>query len=373
MSRYSGEADYQHDEMAATGVLVTNMGTPKVPTTPALRKYLKQFLSDPRVIENQGWKWKLILHGIILRSRPARSAHAYAQVWTKDGSPLLAIVNRQASGIETTLRKNIGSPIHVAIGMGYGQPSVREGLAELRSKHCRRILIMPLFPQYASATIGSTFDAVADVLKTWRWVPDLRMVTHYHDHPGYITGLASSVREFWKTDGEPERLLISFHGLPKDAFLAGDPYFCHCQKTGRLLVNALELPAARWLLSFQSRFGKAVWLRPYTDATLKEWGKAGVKSVDVVCPGFSADCLETIQEIGLENQRHFLEAGGVRYRYIPALNDRPDHIAALSDIIERNLQGWITPMAAWDEAAMKAEAQRSKKLADLIQAEGLNV
>lgn len=372
MSPYSGEAGFQHGEIPATGVLVTNVGTPDAPTTPALRKYLRQFLSDPRVIEDQGWKWKLILHGIILRTRPARSAHAYAQIWSNDGSPLLAIVRRQAAAIEARLRKNIGSPLHVAVGMGYGRPSIGDGLEELRKKHCRKILVMPLYPHYASATVGSTFDAVAEALKTWRWVPEFRMVTHYHDHAGYIAALAASIREFWVAKGEPERLLVSFHGLPKDAFLAGDPYHCHCQKTARLLIDELKLPADRWFVSFQSRFGKSVWLRPYTDETLEEWGRSGVKRVDVVCPGFSADCLETLEEIGAENRQYFLEAGGERYRYIPALNDRHDLIDALSDVIEGNLHGWVTWIEKWDEAAAKAEAERSKKRAEKVRAEGLN-
>jgi ferrochelatase len=372
MVDYTGEPEFAHHEIPAVGVLVTNVGTPDAPTAPALRRYLKQFLSDPRVIEKQGLVWKLILHGMILRRRPSRSAAAYRSVWTEAGSPLLATIKSQAEGIEARLRGNIGSPIHVAVGMGYGSPSIASGLDELRRKSCRRILVLPLFPQYAAATTGSTFDAVADVLKQWRWVPELRTITHYHDHPGYIQALAASIRELWSRQGEPEKLLLSFHGLPRSMLLAGDPYHCQCHKTARLLSAALELADDRWLLSFQSRFGREEWLRPYTDETLKAWGKSCVGRVDVVCPGFSADCLETVEEIGAENRANYLDTGGGQYRYIPALNVRPDHLDLLKDVAERNLHGWVTWIEKWDENAARAEAEATQKRAETERRSGPN-
>jgi ferrochelatase len=369
---YSGESEFAHDEIPAVGVLVTNVGTPDAPTAPALRRYLKQFLSDPRVIEKQGLVWKLVLHGIILRTRPRRSAAAYRSVWTEAGSPLLATVRRQAAGIESRLRGNIGSPIHVAVGMGYGSPAIASALDELRRKSCRRILVLPLFPQYAAATTGSTFDAVAAALKRWRWVPELRTIAHYHDHPQYIQSLAASIREVWAGGGEPEKLLMSFHGLPRSMLLAGDPYHCQCHKTARLLADALKLSDDRWLLSFQSRFGREAWLRPYTDETLKAWGRSGLRQVDVVCPGFSADCLETVEEIGQENRAYFLEAGGSQFRYIPALNERPDHLDLLKDVAERNLHGWVTWIEKWDEEAARAEAEATHKRAEALRRSGPN-
>jgi ferrochelatase len=372
MAEYSGVSDAVHGQIPAVGLLLTNVGSPAAPTRQALKKYLAQFLSDPRVIENQGIVWKLILHGIILRTRPKRSAHAYSQIWTDDGSPLLAIARRQARGIAALLETRIGSPLHVAVGMGYGTPSIAEALGELRDKGCRRILVLPLFPQYASATVGSTFDGVASALARWRWVPELRMIGQYHDEPAYIQALAASVREFWSREGRPDRLLVSFHGLPKRCLLEGDPYYCQCHKTGRLLADALELPSDRWFLAFQSRFGREVWLRPYTDETLKEWGRAGVQKVHAICPGFSADCLETIEEIGAENRDYFLSAGGGEFRYIPALNDRADHIEALAGIAMRHLSGWVVAREEWDGERAREEARQTEERAGAKRREGHN-
>ena len=372
MTDYSGVSDAVHGQLPAVGVLVTNVGSPAAPTRQALKKYLAQFLSDPRVIENQGLRWKLILHGIILRTRPKRSAHAYSQIWTEEGSPLLAIARRQAEGIAASLATSIGSPVHVAVGMGYGTPSIADALAELRDKGCRRVLVMPLFPQYASATVGSTFDGVAGALSRWRWVPELRMVGQYHDEPAYVQALAASVRELWSRAGRPDKLLMSFHGLPKRCLLEGDPYHCQCHKTARLLADALELPPDFWFLAFQSRFGREVWLRPYTDETLKAWGRAGVQKVDVICPGFSADCLETIEEIGAENRDYFLSAGGKEFRYIPALNDRADHTEALAKIAMRHLAGWVVPRENWDGDRARDEARQTEERAEAKQREGLN-
>jgi ferrochelatase len=345
-----------HGQIPATGVLLSNLGTPDAPTPEALKRYLKEFLSDPRVIELPRWKWWPILNLIVLPRRAPRSAEAYHQVWTPQGSPLLVTAKRQREKVEAALRSRFGSPIHVALGMRYGNPSLASALDELIAKGCRRILLFPLYPQYAAATTASTLDAVAAALLRRRWVPELRTIHSYHDDPLYVRALAASIRDLWR-DGEPERLLLSFHGIPKRYFDAGDPYYCHCQKTARLLAEELSLPAERWAVAFQSRFGKEPWLEPYTDETLRSW--TGVKSADVVCPGFSADCLETLEEIDQQYRRLF--AG--RFRYVPALNDRDDHVAALAEIAARNLHGWAVPRDRWDEAKARAEAEASKRRA----------
>ena len=320
-----------------TGVLLTNLGTPDAPTPAALRRYLAQFLSDPRVIETPRWLWWFILHGVILRVRPRRSAKAYREVWTEAGSPLLAISEKQCAAIRAELDKDAGSPVRVELGMRYGNPSIRSALERLRGYNVRRLVILPLYPQYSAATTASTFDAVAGVLKTWRHIPELSMIAGYHDNPGYIDALAKSVRDHWAQSGKPDRLLFSFHGLPRSYVLAGDPYADECRATARLLARRLGLDEEFWGLSFQSRFGPREWLQPYTDKLLQEWGGSGIRHVHVICPGFAADCLETLEEIEIQNRDFFLAAGGKSFSYIPALNDRPRHITALCDIIRAHL------------------------------------
>jgi ferrochelatase len=364
--RYASESDFDHAEVPAIGVLLANLGTPDAPTAPALRRYLAEFLWDPRVVEIPRWKWWLILNGIVLNTRPAKSAALYRRVWTDEGSPLLAITRRQAAAIETALRSEIGEAVHVAVAMRYGNPSVESGLDELRERGCRKILVLPAYPQYSAVTTGSTFDAVADVLKRWRWIPALRFVAHYHDHPRYVRALANSVRRTWETDGRPDKLILSFHGMPLRYLHAGDPYHCECHKTARLVTEELGLGADEWLVSFQSLFGKEEWLQPYTDETLARLASTGTRSVDVICPGFSADCLETIDEIGRENRHVFLEAGGERYRFIPCLNDEPDHVDALADVARRELSGWFTPRAEWSERdAREAGTEAARRAAAL--------
>lgn len=315
-------------ERPSTGILVSNLGTPDAPTPEALKRYLREFLKDPRVIDLPRWKWLPLLELLILPRRAPRSAEAYRKVWTPDGSPLLSISKRQRD----LLAKTLGLP--VALGMRYGNPSIAAALRELAG--CARILVLPLYPQYAAATTASTFDALGDQLRRLRVVPEIRTVRSYHDDPGYIRALAGSVREAW-ADGEPERLLLSFHGLPKRYVDLGDPYRRECEETARLLSAELGRGCT---VAFQSRFGREEWLRPYTDETLAAWGQKKVASVDVLCPGFSADCLETIEEIGQENREIFQHAGGGRFRYVPALNDRADHVEALAAVARRNLQGW---------------------------------
>ncbi|MBD3671016.1 MAG: ferrochelatase [Gammaproteobacteria bacterium] len=340
MLNYRGEKDFRHDTPETIGVLITNLGTPDAPTTSGLRKYLSQFLSDPRVVEIPRLIWMLILHGIILRVRPKKSARNYQSVWTEEGSPLLVISRKQQQALQAVLDDQLDAPVRVALGMRYGTPSIESALEELKAANARRILVLPLYPQYASSTTGSTFEAMSQAISRWRWVPELRFINQYCDQPQYIDALVNSIREHFEAKGRPEKLLMSFHGIPRMTQEDGDPYLCHCHKTARLLADKLGLEAGKYEVTFQSRFGKAEWLQPYTDATLKQWGRDGVQSVAVVAPGFSADCLETLEEIGEENREYYLEAGGGNYEYIPCLNDRNDHIEALASIVRDNLHGW---------------------------------
>ncbi len=353
--KYHNEAGFRHDASESLGVLMVNLGTPDSPSTGDVRRYLDEFLSDPRVIEMPRLLWMMILHGVILRIRPRRSAHAYKQVWTEQGSPLLAISKRQAAALQQALEGHEPGQVKVALAMRYGSPSIRDGLHELRAANCRRMLVLCMYPQYSATTSASVFDAVSEELRGWRWVPELRFLNQYHDDAGYIEALAGSIRDHWNEKGQAEKLLFSFHGIPKEYFLNGDPYYCQCQKTARLVVQRLGLEEGQWQLSFQSRVGAKEWLKPYTDHTLKEWGAAGVNGVQVVCPGFSADCLETLEEIAVENRDYFLQAGGREYDYIPALNDDARHIAALADLVRRHLAGWRLP----DDAADRLERARA--------------
>lgn len=366
--KYRGQPDFAHGGVPATGVLLTNLGTPDAPDASSLRRYLREFLSDPRVIELPRLLWWTILNLFILTTRPAKSAALYRKVWTPEGSPLLDIVKRQTCGIEEILRREVGSPLHVAYGMRYGSPSIAEALRALGAKGCQRILVFPLYPQYSGATVGSTFDAVAAELTTWRWVPELRTIQQYHDDPAYIRTLAASIRELWEREGEPDKLLFSFHGIPLRYFQAGDPYFCQCQKLARLTADELAIPRERWDLSFQSRFGSEEWLKPYTDKVVAALPKAGCRKLDILSPGFSADCLETLEELDEQNREFFLHAGGERFRYIPALNDRPDHLRVLADLVLRNLSGWVSPVSSWDGVGAASQAHASAARAEALRA-----
>ncbi|RJQ48284.1 MAG: ferrochelatase [Gammaproteobacteria bacterium] len=326
---------------SVTGVLISNLGTPDAPTAQAVRRYLAEFLWDPRVVDMPRWLWWPILHGVILRIRPARSAHSYAKVWSEHGSPLLANSQRQAAALQNELKQCFKEPLTVALGMRYGKPSLEDALNQLRAANAARIVLLPLYPQYSSSTTASTFDAVAATLKKWKNIPELRVVKHYHDEPAYIKAVAESIRDNWRGREPGERLLFSFHGLPQRFLAQGDPYYYECHKTARLIAEQLRLSAGQWKVSFQSRFGREPWLQPYTDQILQQWGGAGVKSVDVVCPGFSADCLETLEEIAMQNRDLFLQSGGGSYHYMPALNDHPAHIKALSAIVGKYACGWL--------------------------------
>ncbi|MEM0952754.1 MAG: ferrochelatase [Pseudomonadota bacterium] len=332
---------FSHQQPATVGVLVTNLGTPAAPTAAALKPYLKQFLSDRRVVDLPRLLWWPILNLVILNIRPKKSAEAYAEVWSDEGSPLLVHTSRQTDGIRNKLKTVFGDQVAVEFGFRYGNPSISDGIEALREQGARKILVLPLYPQYSAPTGASTFDAVAEDFRKRRWLPDFRMVTHYHDHPDYIAALAASVRRQWETSGRADKLLMSFHGIPKRYFDSGDPYFCECHKTARLLAEALNLEDGDYRMVFQSRFGREEWLQPYTDETLEALATEGVKSVQVICPGFSADCLETLEEIALQYRDVFLEAGGDTFEYIPALNDDPAHIEMLSTLAIENLTGWL--------------------------------
>jgi ferrochelatase len=352
------EPPFRHGQPARIGVLLVNLGTPDAPTPAAVRRYLAEFLSDPRVVELPRALWWLVLHGVILRVRPARSARKYASIWTPEGSPLAVWTTRQARLLAGYLGQ-AGQTVRVEPAMRYGQPSVAAGLDALRAQGATRVLVLPLYPQYSAATTGSVFDAVTAWGRQARWVPELRFVHEYHDEPAYIDALAARLLAHWQSEGRADRLVLSFHGVPERTLQLGDPYHCACQTTARLLAQRLALPAERCIVTFQSRFGKAKWLQPYTEPTLVQLATSGVASIDVFCPGFVSDCLETLEEIDQEARAAFLGAGGRDFRYVSALNDRPEWIDALRRVAQRHLQGWET--GAPDAAA--AQRQRDRALA----------
>ena len=339
--KYTGTDNFDHEQQPRVGVLLTNLGTPDAPTRKALRPYLKQFLSDPRVVEIPRLLWWLILNGVILNIRPSRSARAYETVWTDEGSPLLVHTRDQAAKVGAALEEQFGEDIVVDFAMRYGNPGIDPVLQSMLDRGVRKLLVLPLYPQYSGPTTGSTFDAIAADFSKRRWLPDLRFVSHYCDYSGYIAALAASIMAYRKEHGAADRLIFSYHGEPRRYLDAGDPYHCQCLKTTRLVAETLGLEEGQYLTTFQSRFGREEWLTPYTDETLKALPGEGVKSVQVVCPGFSADCLETIEEIGEENRDYFLEAGGEQYSYIPCLNSDPAHIEALTRLAMLNLHGWL--------------------------------
>lgn len=339
-SHYTGLAGLSDDRPVKAGVLLVNLGTPEAPTPRALRTYLAEFLGDPRVIEYPRWLWWLILHGVILRIRPRRSAHAYQRVWTAQGSPLRVGSEALAAALQDELARRMPGPVQVALAMRYGQPSVKTQIERIQREGVRRLLVLPLYPQYSATSTGSVLDAVADCFKTLRWPPELRVVNDYHDDPGHIDALARSIEDWWRTNGRGDRLLLSFHGIPERYVKAGDPYLLQCGATARLLRERLGLSPSELLVSFQSRVGREPWLQPYTDATVRELAAQGVKRLDVACPGFAVDCLETLEEIAMQNREFFIEAGGKELRYIPALNDSRGQVDSLAALALRHMQGW---------------------------------
>jgi ferrochelatase len=359
---FAPEPPHTHGQAApadsATAVLYCNLGTPDAPTAAALRPYLAQFLSDHRVIEIPKAVWWLILHGIILRVRPQKSAAKYASIWTEQGSPLLVWTAAQASALGATLAAR-GRHVTVRHAMRYGNPSIASQLDALKAGGATRILVLPAYPQYSGTSTASVFDAVYRWAAKVRRIPELRFVNNYHDHPGYIAALAARVRAHWAEHGRAARLVMSFHGVPERTLHLGDPYHCECHKTARLLAQALGLDKEQYVLTFQSRFGKAKWLEPYTEPTLVALAQAGTDSVDVLCPGFTGDCLETLEEINMEARHAFLQAGGKTFSYIACLNDSPAWLEALGDIAQQHLGGW--PAAAEADAQV-LEASRAAAL-----------
>jgi protoporphyrin/coproporphyrin ferrochelatase len=358
MSYYNPEPPYTHGDQLKVGILLANLGTPDAPTGSALRPYLRQFLSDTRVVEIPRAIWWIILNCIILVIRPKKSAEKYAQVWTPEGSPLMVHAQRQTQLLRGFLAQKIKSPFVVELGMSYGNPSMQSAIDKLKAQHCDRILVFPLYPQYAASSTASAMDAVWRVLLKTRNMPGIRTIRSYHDHPEYIKALAQSVRDHWQINGKPTKLVMSFHGVPKVHLTKGDPYHCTCHKTGRLLAEALGLSKDEYLIAFQSRFGKQEWLKPYLAATLEDLGKAKTARIDVICPGFSADCLETLEEIAMEGKEIFQHAGGGEYHYIPALNENEAWIHAMTAIALENLQGWVS--ADWNVEQAKKDAEMTK-------------
>ncbi|MED5619184.1 ferrochelatase [Ideonella sp. BN130291] len=360
MTSFAAEPAHIHGSTARTAVLVVNLGTPEAPTAPAVRRYLAEFLSDHRVVEIPRWLWKPILHGIILRTRPAKSAAKYASIWTPEGSPLKVWTEKQAKLLLGALGEQ-GQQVLVRHAMRYGNPSIASQLDALKAEGATRILVLPLYPQYSGTTTASIFDAVGQWGQQTRHLPELRFVNRYHDDPGYIDALARRVQRHWEQNGRGDRLLLSFHGVPQRTLTLGDPYHCECHKTARLLGERLDLPADAVLVTFQSRFGRAKWLHPYTEPTLRQLAQQGVKRVDVACPGFVSDCLETLEEIAQEGRDAFLQAGGQEFHYVPCLNDDGRWIGALAGIAQQHLQGWPTA-AAPDGRAAELQRERALRL-----------
>lgn len=362
---FSTEPKFTHGAapkaVATTAILLCNLGTPDAPTAAALRRYLAEFLSDGRVVEIPKLLWWLILHGIILRTRPKKSAAKYASIWRSEGSPLKVWTEKQTLMLRGYLATR-GHMVEVRYAMRYGNPSIATQLDQLKADGVDRVLILPAYPQYSGTTTASVFDAVYRWATKTRRIPEFRFINHYHDNAGYIAALASTVREHWRTSGKSEQLVMSFHGVPERTLQLGDPYHCECQKTARLLAEKLELTKEQYTVTFQSRFGKAKWLQPYTAPTLKALAQSGVKRVDVICPGFTGDCLETLEEIAIEARQAFLQAGGKEFKYIECLNDNPKWVAALSELCIQHLGGWPNNTAAQDATGLAESRARAKQL-----------
>ncbi len=357
---FNKEPAYRHGTVSQTAVVLANLGTPDAPTPAAVRSYLKQFLSDQRVVEIPRAVWWFILNGIILPLRSRQSAHKYASIWTAEGSPLKVHTEKQAQALQQLLHER-GHAVRVVYAMRYGNPSLPSVLDQLKAEGIDRILVLPAYPQYSGTTTASVFDDLFAHLIAIRNMPELRLIKHYHDDPGYIDALASSVRTHWAQHGRPDKLVMSFHGVPKRTLLLGDPYHCECYKTGRLLAEKLGLTKDQYLVTFQSRFGKAEWLQPYTAPTLEQLAKDGVGRVDVMCPGFTSDCLETLEEIAMEAKEDFLAAGGKAFHYIPCLNSDPQWIAAMAGLVEQHAGGWPLSGSPAAVAARRADADTSRR------------
>jgi ferrochelatase len=364
---FQKEPPFTHGTQPKTGILLVNLGTPDEATPSAVRRYLKEFLSDQRVVEIPRVIWWLILNGIILNVRPKKTAKKYESVWMPEGSPLRVYTERQAQMLRGYLGEIVKSPFKVVPAMRYGNPSIEAGINKLKKDGCENILVLPLYPQYAASTTASTFDQVARVLMRQRNVPGIRLVRSYHDHPAYIGAMVRNVQAYWTRAGRPDfatdRLVMTFHGLPRFHLDQGDPYHCQCHKSARLIAEGLGLAKDQYLVTFQSRFGRAEWLKPYTGDSLKTLGAEGVRRIDVICPGFAADCLETLEEIAMEAKETFLHAGGKAFNYIPVANDSEAYVGALTEIARDHLAGWVSETWDADRAARENElsAQRARQ------------
>ncbi len=321
-----------------TGVILVNLGTPDEPTPSAIRRYLAEFLSDRRIIEAPKWFWYPILHGIILRTRPKKVAANYKKVWTDDGSPLLNHSIKLAQGVA----QNFPNNVVVKTAMRYGNPSIESVLSELRNENLQRLLVIPLFPQYSATTTASVIDKLSSILTQWRVIPEYRILTEYYSHPSYIGAICEQIKSHWQQKQKSEKLLFSFHGLPQQYINAGDIYQVQCTETAKLIAQRLDLKESEWIISFQSLFGPKKWIQPYTSDTLIKFGKEGINSIDIVCPGFAVDCLETIEEINIQNRKFFMNAGGKDFHYIPALNHETAHIDLMTKLIKENASNWMS-------------------------------
>jgi ferrochelatase len=324
------------------GILLINLGTPDSPSYFAVQRYLREFLSDRRVINTSRAIWLPILYGVVLPFRPVRAVRNYRKVWMQDGSPLAVYSSRLANKIDVRLRANLGDRVRVALGMTYGSPSIESAIGALAEQNVRRLLVLPLYPQYCSSTTGSAFDATVQALARWRWLPETRFVNDYHSEPVYIDAVAARIEEHWQQIGERSHLLFSYHGIPAAYVKEGDPYQAQAEATTRLVAARLGLAAGDWSHCYQSRFGPVIWLQPYTEDTLKELASRGMRKLTVVSPSFAVDCLETLQEVAMEYRDEFCELGGERLTLVPALNDDDRHVEMLSQVIQRHLQGWIS-------------------------------
>jgi protoporphyrin/coproporphyrin ferrochelatase len=338
--RYTSHAETVGGSPERIGILLLNSGTPVAASAPAVRAFLARFLADPRVIELPRLLWLPVLWGAILPLRPRRIARKYQQIWTATGSPLRELSEQLRQELTSVLAQRMLAPLSVEVGMLYSPPDVPQALDRLRASGAQRLLVLPLFPQYCAATSAAAFDQVSAQLRHWRALPDLQFVADYHDHPGYIEALRESVAAHWESRGRTAHLLMSFHGIPEDYVRRGDPYQRQCQRTARLLADELLLREGEWSVSFQSRFGPRSWLKPYTATVLAGMPARGVREVSLVCPGFAVDCLETLEEIAVENRELFMRAGGERYEYVPALNASAAHARCLADLIGERCQGW---------------------------------
>jgi protoporphyrin/coproporphyrin ferrochelatase len=354
-SAFRKEPSFAHGQPPFTAVLYCNLGTPEQPTAAALRPYLAQFLADRRVVEIAPWLWLPVLYGVILPLRSAKSAAKYASIWTPEGSPLKVWTEKQAKLLHGWLGEH-GHQVKVRYAMRYGNPSIASQLDALKADGATRILIVPAYPQYSATSTASVIDAVAAWSAQVRNLPELRFVNRYHDDRGYIDALARRIERHWRENGRGEHLIMSFHGVPERTLHLGDPYHCECRKTARLLATRLALAADQYTVTFQSRFGKAKWLEPATEPTLRALARRGVASVDVTCPGFTCDCLETLEEIAMEGRQAFLTAGGKAFQYIPCLNGDTAWIGALGAIADRHLEGWPTQAPPADALAASREA-----------------